>query len=574
MSLWARTLIGALQDAGVRDLVVSPGSRSTPILLAAAASKLELHIHIDERSAAFFALGHARATSAPTALLCTSGTAGAHYLPALLEAAHARIPLVAITADRPPELHGCGAPQTLDQSRLFAAAVRSFVDLGTAERSLAALRGLRRRVLQIVAESAAPDPGPVHLNVPLRKPLEPEPEDDDAAAQALTAALAAEPRPTRHAAVPRACGDALEELAAACREARRGILLLGPAPLEQGAEAEAIASLAAISGFPLCAEAASQLRFRKTGRAPRCDAFALLAASAGERADLRPDFVLQIGAAPTSAAWSEWACDAPRWVLSRHGWPDPESRARVIAGPVGDASRRLAARLGDRPREPAWAERLGAADALAWRVVDRLAPESDEGSRVRAAVAASGAGSYLFLGNSLPIRTVDAYCPGTLGERSVLSQRGANGIDGLISAAAGSATALGRPLTAIVGDVSFAHDLSGLAAVRKTHRRLRIVVIDNGGGRIFEQLPVVDLELGSLFERAWITPPAVDIGAASRAYGIRYRRCDDDAAVAAAVADPDPAPLVVHAPVAPSSAKDSRRRLERALAAELRNAAP
>ena len=558
---WAELLLASLRDAGCGDLVVSPGSRSTPLVLAAARLGLACEVVIDERVAGFVALGRARATGRPTALVCTSGTAGAHYLPAVIEAAHARVPLVVLTADRPPELRGCAAPQTIDQQHLFGRFARGFVDLGLPDAHPAALRGLRRRAAQMVALSLSPEPGPVHINVPARLPLERGASDDalEAAARAITV------EPVPRAAAVRACAtdEAMDELAALCRGAERGLIVAGPMPL--GADRAAVAALQRATGYPLAAEAGSQLRFG--GDAPVVDAFDLLLRAKAFCAAHRPELVLELGAPATSGAWAragDWLRGARRVVIAPHGWNDPSSSAHlVVQADVGDTAARLAARL--TPRAGTWAEAWAAANRRARAWIDHAIAPGDEHAAVRAAVGALPDGALLMLGNSLPVRAVDTACAASSRRLDVIPQRGACGIDGLVAGAAGAAGAARRPTALLLGDVSFAHDVGGLAAARAASTPLAIVVIDNGGGRIFEQLPVASTPgAAELLERFFLTPPGLDVAAAAAAYGVATCATTDVAAdVAAALARPGA--TVVHVRVAPHSARD----LERAAAAAI-----
>ncbi len=622
---WAEILLAGLRDAGADHLVVSPGSRSTPLVLAAARLGLPSHVFIDERVAAFFALGRARVTGRPSVLVCTSGTAGAHYLPAVVEAAMARIPLVVITADRPPELHDCAAPQTIDQIHLFGRFARGFCDLGVTEANIGALRAVRRRAAQMAALSRWPDPGPVHINAPARAPLEPagEPGPDERRMIEMAAAVAAEPL-TRAAAVRAVVADdAIAEVAAACAAARRGLLVAGPAPLSREGEREAVFSLARATGFPLLAEATSQLRWTGQPVPPGlCDSFdlALRAAHAGGPDPGAPDLIVELGAPPTSAAYARFVARhrCKRIVIAPHGWSDPHGGAALLVhGDVGGTAGRVAAALSRSADPGEWSEAWRAADRRARAALERAIDEARAGGETSAAVAkmdrtadlpqSSGSraassgdrgrdpathvpmsamnehaavravvdalpdGALLVLGNSLPVSVADAACPAAARRIDVLGQRGACGIDGLIAGAAGSASAAGRPTAVLLGDVSFAHDLGGLAAARTAEASLAIVVIDNGGGRIFEQLPVADAPGGAeVLERYFLTPPGVDVAAAAAAFGLAHRRALDPAALAAAVgaALRTDGATVIHAPVAPHSARDEERAALSRLAAD------
>ncbi len=566
-TIWAELLVATLADAGVTTAVISPGSRSTPLVAALAAEpRLELVTIIDERAAAFFALGAARATGMPAAIVCTSGTAAAHYLPAIIEASLAGVPLIAITADRPPELQQCGASQTIDQIDLYGGFVRGAFDLGAPVAHQTSLRGLRRTVIQAITLARGPHAGPVHLEVPLRKPLEPaapstEIENklaNDAAALRGPVTLA----PPQLAADP----AALRALATAIAAEPDGVIVAGALPA--GFPRDIVFALAARAGYPVIAEAGSQLRF-----GARPDQIAMI-----DHADLipvperpAPRLVVQLGAEPVAASWPAWLATlthAKRWVLAGASWADPEGSAhRVVLGDPAAAVAAVTGALGEldrgvsRIRTTAWLETWRAAQTLA-EAASASAIETAGRSEVavlRAALAAAPAGAAIQIGNSLPIRVVD-HLPGGGAARSVITQRGAAGIDGLIASAAG-ATRGGAPVLLVLGDVSFAHDLGGLLAARCASTPLAILVIDNRGGQIFAGLPVSRAGLGTAFDRHWITPPELDPSAVATALGARAVTAASPAAVGAAIeaALATRGVTVIHAPVAISGAHDVRR---------------
>lgn len=579
-TMWCELLVATLADAGIVTCVVSPGSRSTPLVTALVADgRFELPTIIDERAAAFFALGVARATGKPAAIVCTSGTAAAHYLPAIIEASIAGVPLVAITADRPPELQQCGASQTIDQVKLYGDYVRGAFDLGAPAASELALRAVRRKVVDAVTRAHGPHPGPVHLEVPLRKPLEPVAPATDR--EHALARYVAELRRTPVAvAPPRLVADpaALEALAAAIAAEPRGIIIAGAMPVQFAAAREHVFALAARAGYPILAEAGSQLRF-----APRptnvvaIDHFDLLFAAPALAGAPAPRLILQLGAEPVAAGWpvaQPSLTGATRWVLADHERRDPDSSARaVIVGDVAASLEYLAAQL---PRTPAAKLRIvpdptdlqPESFAGAWATVDaRLAGAIDralashprsEGAVMRAAVEAAPPGAILQVGNSLPIRVVDLVRDRRA--RAVITQRGAAGIDGLVASAAG-ATRADAPVLLVLGDVSFAHDLGGLLAAREASTPLAIVVVDNGGGRIFAGLPIARSGLTDAFERHFVTAPAIDPAAVALALGARSVTAASPAAVATAVTSAlaTRGATVIHAPVTPSGAQDVRR---------------
>ncbi|HEY0478748.1 MAG TPA: 2-succinyl-5-enolpyruvyl-6-hydroxy-3-cyclohexene-1-carboxylic-acid synthase [Kofleriaceae bacterium] len=570
-TIWAELVATTLADAGVARCVISPGSRSTPLVAALAGEpRLALTTLIDERTAAFFALGAARAGGAPVALVCTSGTAAAHYLPAIIEASMAGVPLIALTADRPPELQGCGASQTIDQVKLYGDFVRGAIDLGAPGPGELALRAVRRKIAQAVTLALGPHPGPVHVQLPLRKPLEPAAPSSDAE-RALAAAAAGLAGPLRIAA-PRVAADpaAIAELVAAIAGEPDGVIVAGAMPAGFAGSRAAVLALAARAGYPIVAEAGSQLRL-----GPRPDGVVFV-----DHFDLIPPailpvprLVLQLGDEPVAAAWPGWqarlvAAGSARWVLAGHRWHDADSSARgVILGDVAAAIDAIAealpraarARAGDGAGAAAWRDAEARA-ACALELALEGHPRS-EAAMLRAAIDAVPDGAAIQLGNSLPIRVADQVCGGGAA-RAVLTQRGAAGIDGLIASAAG-ATCTGRPVLLVLGDVSFAHDLGGLLAARAAEAPLAILVIDNRGGQIFAGLPIARAHQSAhgAFERHWLTAPDIDPAAVAAALGARATTAVSPAAAATAIARAleTAGVTVIHAPVSASGAHDVRR---------------
>ena len=536
---WARVLLEGFAEAGVRDVVVSPGSRSTPFVYAASrCERLRLHSIADERAAAFFALGQARITGQPSLLICTSGSAPGHYLPAILEAASSFVPLVALSADRPPELHDCAANQTVDQKKLFGGQVRWFCDLGLPDPSPGALRALRRVAAQAVFSSRFPLPGAVHLNAPAKKPLEPLSPDGcglDAEAAAFRQQVEGLLRtPLTRAYPPTHDPDeaGLAALIRDCRERERGLIVCGPAPVSAVRLREPIERLVQLTEFPLLAEATSQQRFCGTLPGPlQCPAFDLLLGSEDFVRQHRPELILQIGAPLTSAAFERYLQSSPlvrRWVLCPHGWLDPTSSASAIL--FGELERTLALLVAglQQPGQPrrtnpsGWADGFCRADARVWALIG---PAGDgpltEGAIARIVVEALPAHSVLVVGNSLPVRELDTYCRASREEIRVVSQRGLSGIDGLVSGASGVAQAAQTPTTLLLGDVSFFHDLTGLQLARRSETPLVIVVIQNSGGRIFEQLPLLALPwLDAQTRELWTTPSGLSLRPLAELFGI------------------------------------------------------
>ena len=628
---WARVLMESLRRAGVTRAVISPGSRSTPFTLAAAHAGLLTETIIDERSAGFFALGYARATGEPALLICTSGSAGAHYHPAVIEAAHARVPLLVLTADRPPELHGCGAPQTIDQTRLFGTHVRQFVDLGLADASRASLRALCRRAAQAVHATRAPVPGPVHINAGARKPLEPKVPGGAADIAVVERAenILRSFQPQATGATALAPNETIAALARACTAADHGLIIAGPAPLGAGPRSQierqhaAIWEFARATGYPLLTEAASQLRFADPPTSlddqpplSRLDAFDLLVSDPIVARAMQPDLIVQLGPSPISGAWGRYLAqhlDCIHCVLAPHGWNDAHNSADLLVlADVAHTLRRVTQALEPavhaRPARRAWTSSWSHANQLAWRAVDEVVastvldteptrdtdatddigdegahiasppPLMREGQAIAAAVSALPTPSRLLLGNSLPVRTIDTYAPQTATTAFVLSQRGANGIDGYLSAAAGTAWLDGaayasrpsQPTVAIIGDVCFVHDIGGLAAAARTRAPLCIVVIDNDGGRIFDHLPIARPASGTprgLYAAHFLTRPGCNLHAAAATFGVGYRQVLDTDALTQAIGEAcsEGECTVIHALVEPESSSADRARIQAGL---------
>ncbi|HSC86658.1 MAG TPA: 2-succinyl-5-enolpyruvyl-6-hydroxy-3-cyclohexene-1-carboxylic-acid synthase [Polyangiaceae bacterium] len=567
---WSRLFVGSLTASGVRDVVVSPGSRSTPLVCALLEqTDIRVTSALDERSAGFFALGLARQSGRAPLLVCTSGSAGAHYYPAVVEAAESRLPLLVVTANRPGELQDCAAAQTIDQTRLFGRFARGFFALGEPQPLEDALRGLRRKACQGWALAHGPEAGPVHFDFPARKPLEPHPAetaDELWLSERVTTLLAGVPRV--HGARLEPSSEALDELARQWQGAARPLVLLGAT---DAASAESVARLVEHTGAAWLAETA--------GHAPSAAPAQTMLDRFGERLPA-PDWIVRFGPPLTAASAPGYQARvaAPLAVVTPYGYPDPEGDAvLVVQGEVGAVAEALLARLSqstERPEATAWKQEWSAAarrvdEALGALLTDS-APWSEQVA-IDAALSRLPAGAQLCLGNSLPLRWADAVRRHALGDRVVRTfvQRGANGIDGLLAGAAGVALGSEAPTLLVVGDVTAAHDLSSLALAREASVPLCILVVDNDGGHIFDQLPLATRgeELGAGW-KFWSTPPRLDFGAAAAAYGVDFAvarsRFELESAVDQALRRPGT--TLVHAPVEARAAWAFRQALERQLA--------
>ncbi|MFL5343431.1 MAG: 2-succinyl-5-enolpyruvyl-6-hydroxy-3-cyclohexene-1-carboxylic-acid synthase [Hyalangium sp.] len=536
--LWARALLEELVRGGVRHAVVCPGSRSSPLAVASQRVEgLKTWSIIDERSAGFFGLGVGKHSRAPAVLIATSGTAGAHFYPAVIEAALSNVPLVVLTADRPLELQGWGAPQTIPQARLFGEFSRFFVDVGLPEASDVALLHLRATAARAVGIALRAPRGAVHLNVPFREPLAPSPE---AFGEERLSALAREGRsgalltsitPSARQPAPHAVDEVRRRIAST----ERGLIVCGPRDEEDGF-AEAITALSHATGYPVIAEAASQARYG--GGAGTLSLYDAILRHAPFAQTHRPELVLRFGGGLTPKVPQQWldASGAHIVLFSDDGaLVDPAHRAaQVIEGSASAAcealSRGLSRGLGR------WAQSFLQAERLARNTLEAAFAEETaltEPRIAREVVAALPSGANLFVSSSMPIRDVDAFALGSAMPLRVLSNRGANGIDGIVSSALGVAASSGKPTVLLAGDLAFLHDVGGLLTAHRHDVSLTVVVVNNDGGGIFSFLPIANAT--EHFEPLFGTPHSVDLSHAASLYGAEFHRPDSAPALRASV---------------------------------------
>ena len=537
-SHWAQLLVEELTRCGCRYFVISPGSRSTPLVVAAARHPaVTARVAVEERGAAFHAVGYGRASGRPAVLVCTSGTALANYLPAVVEAAQDQIPVLVLSADRPPELQAAGANQTIAQRGIFGSYTRWSAELPVPAPRIDP-RVILTTVDQAVFRAVSAPAGPVHLNCPVPEPLEPEPAPAPLVAGAAGARwqAGAEPFTTY-----REAGGAAEELPAAARGAvpagdavsalrsllegsRRGLLVAGGLPCGCGG---AVAALAAHLGWPLLGDVTSGAR--------GTPGLQLLLQSASGREVLRPDCVLQFGSHVVAKQYLELVTAAAPRLAQVAASPerlDPSHSAalRVVADP-----RRVAHRLrlsGARPPASGYAAAVRAAGARAraalaeWSGARRGLDEPTV-ARLVAAAAGGPPACGLFGASSMPIRDLDAFATPLPAGVAVAANRGASGIDGAVASAAGFAAGLERPVIALLGDLSLVHDLPSLSQLREVPAGLVIVVLNNRGGGIFSLLPLAQVRepgFDELFERYFATPPAVAFRDVAAAFAMHYAR--------------------------------------------------
>lgn len=542
-TLLAEIFVDELAKCGLTAVCIAPGSRSTPLTLAFEAHPaIALYLHLDERSAAFFALGLALAGDRPAAVLCTSGTAAANFFPAVIEARQSQVPLLVLTADRPPELRHSGANQTIDQVKLFGDQVLWFVDLPlpAAETPAVVVRHWRTLAARAYYRANAPVKGPVHLNFPFRKPLEPEEElpatsnQPPVNEQAASPVALVPPHPVTLSpftlfsrGVLQPTEEQLAEVAAVCDGQERGLIVCGPR-CPGGDFPAAVAALSQQSGFPIMADPVSGVRFgahvADTAVLGGYDTY-LAGAGPGWPA---PELIVRFGDVPTSTNLNNYLdriTPQQRIYINESGrWADDSHRiSYYLQSDPAATCRMLAERINERPHSR-WTAQWTATENRCWQTVtEALAGEFFDAAAVSALVDLVPEEALLFVGNSLPIRHLDQFGRPSTKTIRAFANRGASGIDGNISTGLGIGAASDLPLILLVGDITFYHDMNGLLATRRDRRSpLAIVLLNNDGGGIFHRLPVSRFE--PPFTRLFITPHGLDFEAAASLYELDFIR--------------------------------------------------
>jgi 2-succinyl-5-enolpyruvyl-6-hydroxy-3-cyclohexene-1-carboxylate synthase len=540
--LGLRAFVDELARCGLREACTSPGSRSTPLVLSLAREpRIRATSHLDERCGAFFALGLAKATGLPVALACTSGTAAANYAPAVIEAHEARVPLLVLTADRPPELRELGAGQTIDQVKLYGSAAKWYFEVDDAAATPERMRWLRQLACRAYWTALDGRPGPVHLNFSLREPLvldEPLPaEEPGGGGRAGGRPWVTRPR-TRLAPAP----AMLDGLRAVLDAHPRAVMVAGRSERDPGL-GEALADLADALALPLLADPLSGAR-RGPAAVAHYDALLRAPEFAASRG---PDLVLRFGDLPTSKPLRQWlhGLDGALQIAfdAEGAWQDPAGAVATIAS----ADPRVLAP--EKPRKDrAWLEAWTRADRTAAAAIARVLgeasdlaagadPAAGQGALSEPRVAAElgvrlPAAATLVVASSMPVRDVETFFPAREAPPRVLANRGANGIDGTVSTAFGVAAA-GGPTVLLTGDVALLHDVGGLLAGRRLGLPLAIVLLNNDGGGIFHFLPVE--REGADFEEHVATPHGVDFAHAAALYGCEHERVADPESFRAAL---------------------------------------
>ncbi len=567
---FAWLFVNVLAQNGLTAVIISPGSRSTPLTLAFDAHPdIEVFLHLDERSAGFMALGIALELDRPAALVCTSGTAAANYLPAIVEADMSQIPLLVLTADRPPELRHSGANQTIDQIKLYGDHVLWSVDapLPQADALLVAIRNLKTLAARAYATANGLRQGPVHLNFPFRKPLEPV----DGNPLSVVGNQSGRRPPitdyrtpiTEHGRI-HPTPQQLDWLTAVIQKHPRGLIICGPrCPGEDFSQAAA--TLSRQTGYPVLADPISGLRFgawaANTAVISAYETFLQTDPGWPE-----PEIIIRFGAVPISKwlnAWLDRIRPAHRLHIRENGvWADDSHRTTTFLQLNETAvCQQLIQRLSLRENE-VWVTAVTQTDAKTWQLLDNTLRETwFDGAIVADTLQLIPPDSLLFMGNSLPIRHLDQYGRAQTKPIRAYANRGASGIDGNLSTALGMALANGHPLTAIVGDITFYHDMNGLYPITQlSHHPITIILINNNGGGIFNRLPIAQIE--PPFTRLFRAPHNLDFAPAAEMYGLAYERVNGRSHFRQLLAhsQQDPRPRLIE--IRTDSDFDERRRQE------------
>ncbi|MCB9100926.1 MAG: 2-succinyl-5-enolpyruvyl-6-hydroxy-3-cyclohexene-1-carboxylic-acid synthase [Anaerolineales bacterium] len=535
-TLWAEIFVDELARAGLRYVCIAPGSRSTPLTIAFFQhADISVHSLLDERSAGFFALGMALASSQPVAVVCTSGTAASNFHPAVTEAYYAQIPLLVLTTDRPHELRHSGSNQTIDQLKMFGDHVRWFVDVGLpeADPSPLTMRSLRTLAARAVATTQGLPPGPVHLNLPFRKPLEPIPDSNDMLDQLRHDRVDGRinnlpfTRISQGNVAPSA--EQIELLLNAIQNAPKGLIICGPR-CDGNDFPQAISKLAQVTQYPILADALSGVRFGP--HLNQNDVMILGSYETFLQSEITsrwesPDLIIRFGAMPTSkalgdhlATWADcrqiaisgsglWQDDTH--MLTHYMWADPAMTCRFVASQLRNI----------KLKNGSWRTQFEQAEKTAQEVFAKNRDETYfEGAILADVVDLLPIDALLYVASSLPVRHLDQFVPPDPKNLRVFANRGASGIDGTIASALGASKTTDYPLVLVIGDLAFYHDMNSLLALQRNQVKATIVLINNNGGGIFHRLPIANFD--PPFTELFVTPHGLTFEPVVRMFGADY----------------------------------------------------
>ena len=523
MTYYLAAFVDELVKSGMKDVVISPGSRSTPIaLLMAEHPKLKVTVLVDERSASFYALGLAKTTNKPVALLCTSGTAAANYYPAIVEAFQSRLPLVVLTADRPHELRDVGAPQAIDQIKMYGNYVKWFVEMSIPQDTKAMIQYARTMAARAAGTALSAPSGPVHLNFPLREPLIPELEADE---------LWTKYKDENGSVAEVNVGDysisqeRAEYFSNLLRESKKGVIICGEMPQDKATDfAEAVTKLAETLQYPIFADPLSGLRTGDHSKTTIMESYDAFLRPDEIKQELKPEVIIRFGAMPVSKFLMQYiskASSAVHIVVDGDGgWRDPTLQASFMVH-AGETyfCEQLLNKLSPQP-EKEWLTRIRSFNEKTRAILSEKNEDvMFEGSIISELQDLLPDNSAIFVGNSMPIRDIDTFLFTEDKKITVLANRGANGIDGVVSTALAASTAY-EHLVLVIGDLSFYHDMNGLLAAKLQKLNITIVLVNNNGGGIFSFLPQSKVE--KHFETLFGTPADMNFEHAVKLYDGEY----------------------------------------------------
>lgn len=543
--LWTETFFERLGFLGVKYACISPGSRNTPLTISLAKNKkIKSYVNIDERSSGFFALGLAMASRSPVLLVCTSGTAAAEFYPAIIEAYQQRVPLIVCTADRPPELIGRGANQTIYQDNIYENHIRWFINAGLPDAAEDSLRKLTMLADEAYTVSTTMDPGPVHINFPFRKPFEPHMFTDEISEQTLDSigsSISAKPLNTENNDIVTGVKDKenlqeklLNELVDNIKKYRKGLIVAGPGN-HNVSFSEKCFRLAKILNYPVIADGTSQLRFGPGNKNNILANFEGYLRTPAFMQDMQPEIIIHFGRVPTSRGIEMYYenINPEYFIVNEFGeWFDPYHKARaVIAMEPAVFCDKLSERLEGIKNsfdQHDWLNTFLKAEEKTGMLRKEIIETAEfpfEGRIITEVLKNLPDPSSLMVSNSMPVRDLDYFAPVSEKRIHIFQNRGASGIDGITSTALGIAAAKQEPVVLITGDLAFYYDLNGLLASLKYSIPLVVVLINNNGGGIFDMLPVSACT--DVFNEYFTTPHNLDFSHFVKGYGGCFENIED-----------------------------------------------
>ncbi len=534
--LWTETFANELVSNSIKYVCISPGSRNTPLTLAFANNKnIKSYILVDERSCAFFALGLAKSSGTPVTLVCTSGTAAAEFYPAVVEAYQQRVPLIVCTADRPPELRGVGANQTINQNNLYKNHIRWFADVGLPEPTLKGIKHIKATAGKAVSESFVRSKGPVHLNFPFRKPFEPESYTDEISKDLFNFAQKNDDRGKNF---PEAKDTKkiknekwFRQIAGQILKSKKALIIAGPENYNAKFPA-GVTNLAKKLSCPIIADGSSNIRFGSHNKDYIISNFDAFLRSEPFAKKIKPDLILHFGRTITSKALDTFLenCEAARYMINDFGdWFDPSNKA---LGAFDCKPFLFCEKMNELLEEKEfqilpdrWINNFLNADKITQRVKSHVIENSKALNEARITseiLSLIPNDSQIMLSNSLPVRDFDSFAQNSEKQITVFNNRGASGIDGITSTALGIRAGNKRPTVLITGDLAFYYDLNGLLAAKKYSLPLIIILVNNNGGGIFEILPISNY--GKIFREFFLTPHDLDFSHFVKAFGGNYKK--------------------------------------------------